>query len=91
MSLKYFVDCETPRQMSTWIILENTFLYAVNYCPRLKISQRFYNIFLGFTKSDRGVISSGLKAAVMFSLGLTWKEPSKVSPLLRFHGDGDGH
>lgn len=47
MCLNYFIDGETPRQMSTLMILENTSLHTVNYSHLLKISGGSYNIFLG--------------------------------------------
>lgn len=68
MCLKYFVNSETPRQMSTLMILENTSLHAVNYSHPLKISGRTYNILLGLQiLSEEGF--QHVQAAPVFSLG----------------------
>lgn len=43
---KVFLNCETPRQMSNWVVLKNTFLDTVSHSHLLKTSQRIHSILL---------------------------------------------
>lgn len=45
MCVKYFVNCKTSRQMSRWIILENTSLHTVNSPPFWDSVKDFCSIF----------------------------------------------
>ena len=43
---KVFLNCETPRRTSSWVVLKNTFLDTVNHSHLLKTSQRIHSILL---------------------------------------------
>lgn len=92
---KVFLNCETPRQTSNWVVLKNTFLDTVSHSYLLKTSQRIHSILLRGNQKPLWVLqnlSEGLfqacKKWLFFSLGLTWEEPCKASSQRKFRGEG---
>ena len=84
------LQTETPRQMSTWIILE-TLCFTPSVTVLLGKSVKDFTSLWVLQNLTEELFQQAWKRQAVFPPGLTWKELSKRSSLLRFHRDDDGH